>query len=230
MAKLTVALFKRGKYEVNLPEGIAESLYNNFVKKCIEVDLECRDLTPEVYNIPSRKIELDESSVEPAKELILEGSAEEDDFTFDTPVSSFSSDTLKEESEEPKEETPVLKPHIPIEQEEVGVVHNEDGFSGFLKIECGKCGKRHSFCAKEKTTDFYCKQCGYTTHFTKLRHMFIDCPSCERHSRYFTNFTEEDVTENCFFCKEPVDLFLLRKKGAYVTSKNHKEKLTIGGM
>lgn len=220
MAKLTVALFKRGKYEVNLPEGIAESLYNNFVKKCIEVDLECRDLTPEVYNIPSRKIELDESSVEPAKELILEGSAEEDDFTFDTPVSYFSRDTLKEESEEPKEEIPVLK-----DREEIGVVHNIEGFSGFLKIECEKCGKIHSFCAKEKQRDFYCKECGHITHITRLRHMFLNCPCCGRHSRYFTNFTEEDVTENCFFCKEPVDLFLLRKKGTYVTSKKHKSLL-----
>lgn len=203
MSKLTVALFKRGKFEVNLPQGVAETLYSNFVKKCIEVDAECRSLAPEIYKVPSKNLELDDTPVHNEEtetsdsEDWKEITEEKEVFTFNNPIEE---EPIAEIEEPIKKDDPSPKSNFPVSEAEKGVLYNEYGFKGFLKVKCNSCGHKSSFNATERKTFFTCSSCGEENSITHMRKLYLNCPCCGKSFRYLTNYDEEDVTEACLNC------------------------------
>lgn len=74
-----------------------------------------------------------------------------------------------------------------------------DGYTGFMKIRCSKCGKERTFCSKTPLTYFKCMECGTKTEFVGLAKLYADC-RCGRNSYYFTNIEDAEIDVKCIDC------------------------------
>lgn len=142
----------------------------------------------------------------------------------------------KEEKKEP--EHPVEKPAEPIQmvakrsrndslfgsdwrtrretQEELpDRYEEEDGYKGFLLVECQHCGRRKGFCTKKRITESRC-ECGEYTPLKNMIPAHLKC-KCGKTYKYLTNITDQEFEFDCLTCGSPVDLRLNKRQTAYVT-------------
>ena len=94
---------------------------------------------------------------------------------------------------------------------------HEDGYSGFLMIECASCGEVREFCSKKKIKYNRCR-CGAQTELKDLRRMFVRCKACGRESRYYTNLQRRFYITKCIDCNSPVEIRHNDKGTTYVTA------------
>lgn len=215
MSKLSVTLYKKGKYEVNLPEGIATALYDEFVKKSMEVDSLLRDLTPEVYGVPKRDIALPVSAEE-----IVGIDTEQDEVFGETSISE-NSVNPKSEKEDHEDITPKERVKFTRDPEfgaERNVKYDQLGYKGFLRIKCEECGIESISNAREPITERLCHSCGHSTRLHNLVYLNVDCQVCGSHFSYRTNIVDPETTIQCLNCKSEVDIFYHRKSNCYLTS------------
>lgn len=98
-----------------------------------------------------------------------------------------------------------IKQHIEVEtQENPTLPETEDepekeGYTGFMKIRCSKCGKGRTFCSKSPLTYFKCMECGTKTELVGLAKLYADC-RCGRNSYYFTNIEDAEIDVKCIDC------------------------------
>lgn len=94
---------------------------------------------------------------------------------------------------------------------------DDEGYKGFLLMECEECGKIKGFCARKPITSYRCDDCGHITQLKNLRPAFLKC-KCGREYKYKTNAKGYLITYNCLDCGNPVDLELNSRETAYVTA------------
>lgn len=104
----------------------------------------------------------------------------------------------------------------PAQPEKVQYNH-DDGYSGFLMIECASCGEVREFCSKKKIKYNRCR-CGAQTELKDLRNMIVECKNCGRKSRYFTNLQRRFYIAKCIDCGAPVEARLNDKGTTYITA------------
>ena len=92
----------------------------------------------------------------------------------------------------------------------------ENGYSGFLYVECEHCDTVRGFCAKDKLSYYKCGQCGEKTGLTDMVRLYLDC-ECGKRSVYWTNLTDEAFDVNCIACGTPVAVKYNAKKKCYET-------------
>ena len=93
------------------------------------------------------------------------------------------------------------------------------GYTGFLHIRCGHCGKTKTFCSKHRLNYYQCKECGKRIDLKDLKLAFINC-ECGNWARYFTNETAEMFDLECIDCGMPVALKYNAKKNLYETIRS----------
>ena len=103
----------------------------------------------------------------------------------------------------------------PAQPEKVQYNH-DDGYSGFLMIECASCGEVKGFCSKKKIKYNRCR-CGAYTELKDLRRMFVRCKNCGRESRYYTNIQQNFYIAQCLDCGAPVEVRLNDRGTTYVS-------------
>ena len=91
----------------------------------------------------------------------------------------------------------------------------QEGYKGFLYIECEACGEVKGFCTKYHITHHKCK-CGHDNELTDLRAAHVKC-KCGASFTYNTNIPRDDFTIDCLTCGAPVDMTLGKQKTAFVT-------------
>lgn len=64
-----------------------------------------------------------------------------------------------------------------------------EGYKGFLRIRCVKCGKLKSFCTKKRLSGYYC-ECGGYTILDDLVEINARCSVCGHTWGYRTNNTD----------------------------------------
>ena len=100
---------------------------------------------------------------------------------------------------------------------------DDEGYKGFLLMECEECGKIKGFCARKPITSYRCDDCGHITQLKNLRPAFLKC-KCGREYKYKTNAKGYLITYNCLDCGSPVDLELNSRETAYVTVGNRDSR------
>ena len=91
----------------------------------------------------------------------------------------------------------------------------QEGYRGFLYIECEKCGKTKGFCVKHSITHHQC-ECGHKTELRNLLPAHVRC-ECDKRFTYHTNVQSNVFTIDCLSCGSPVDMELGAKAKAFVT-------------
>ena len=86
--------------------------------------------------------------------------------------------------------------------------------SGFLSIQCEKCGHIRGFHSRDPIQYCRCKECDHKTVLTNLAPAALKC-KCGIKAIVSTNMTDPVITITCPFCKAPVDLELNRAGTAY---------------
>lgn len=104
---------------------------------------------------------------------------------------------------------------IPIEAVTKPLKNQDEGYKGFLLIECEDCGRVRGFYAKYPQSVYHC-QCGCQTKLEGLRPMFPKCAKCGNTFKYMTNIEKPDYTYNCLDCGSPIDMVLNKNGSAYV--------------
>lgn len=74
-----------------------------------------------------------------------------------------------------------------------------EGYTGFLRITCEKCGAIKSFNPKTPVTEFRCEQCGYVTTLENLNSAKFIC-ECGKSWGYKTNARERIIEQPCIAC------------------------------
>ena len=74
-----------------------------------------------------------------------------------------------------------------------------EGYTGFMKIRCSKCGKERTFCSRSPLMYFKCMECGTKTELAGLAKLYADC-RCGRNSYYFTNIEDAEIDVKCIDC------------------------------
>ena len=92
----------------------------------------------------------------------------------------------------------------------------DEGYKGFLLVECKRCGKIKGFCAKRPIAQNRC-ECGEVTELHDLKVAHVKCANCGRSYTYKTNIDRETFEYNCLNCGSPVDLTLNKRGDTYVT-------------
>lgn len=92
----------------------------------------------------------------------------------------------------PSEETPA---EAAAEQKEP-----EQGYRGFLLLECGQCGKMRGFNARVPIAEQTCRSCGYVTVLKDMARADLYCPTCKKMWRYKTNTTNPEISWPCVTC------------------------------
>lgn len=100
-------------------------------------------------------------------------------------------EAIKPPTEAETQENPIL-PEAKDEPE-------NEGYTGFMKIRCSKCGKEKAFCSKTPLTYFKCMECGTKTELVGLAKLYADC-RCGRNSYYFTNIEDAEIDVKCIDC------------------------------
>lgn len=93
--------------------------------------------------------------------------------------------------------------------------NQDEGYKGFLMIECEDCGKVRGFYAKNPQSVYYC-DCGCQTELKGLRPMYPKC-KCGSTFKYMTNTEKQSFTYNCLDCGSPIDMVLNKSGSAFVT-------------
>lgn len=104
-------------------------------------------------------------------------------------------ETIKQHIEAETQENPTL----PETEEEP----ENEGYTGFMKIRCSKCGKERTFCSKSPLTYFKCMECGTKTELAGLAKLYADC-RCGRNSYYFTNIEDAEIDVKCIDCETTI--------------------------
>lgn len=80
-----------------------------------------------------------------------------------------------------------------------------EGYKGFLRIRCVKCGKLKSFCTKKRLSGYYC-ECGGYTILEGLVDIDARCSVCGHTWGYRTNNTAQLDEITCLECGAPITL------------------------
>lgn len=99
--------------------------------------------------------------------------------------------------------------------EEQTVKEEEEGYKGFLLVECQHCGRRKGFCTKKRITEYRC-ECGEYTQLKNMIPAHLEC-KCGKTYKYMTNITDREFEFDCLTCGNPVALKLNKRQTAYVT-------------
>ena len=94
-------------------------------------------------------------------------------------------------------------------------VANEEGYKGFLLLECPQCGKRKAFCTKNPIKSSYCS-CGFEIELSELKVARLDC-KCGKTWKYRTNIKAQNFTHSCLDCSSPIDVIFNPRHGNYET-------------
>lgn len=81
----------------------------------------------------------------------------------------------------------------------------QEGYKGFLRIRCVKCGKLKSFCTKKRLSGYYC-ECGGYTILDDLVEINARCSVCGHTWGYRTNNTDPLDEITCLKCGAPITL------------------------
>jgi ribosomal protein S27E len=108
-----------------------------------------------------------------------------------------------------------VRSRIPVAAVTKPLKNQDEGYKGFLLIECKGCGNVRGFYAKYPQSVYHC-QCGCKTKLEGLRPMFPKCAKCGNTFKYMTNITKPDYTYNCLDCGSPIDMVLNKNGSAYV--------------
>ncbi|WP_458397432.1 hypothetical protein [Anaerotignum sp.] len=92
----------------------------------------------------------------------------------------------------------------------------KEGYRGFLHLECSRCGRAKTFCAKEKMTVHRCCDCGKETELKDMRMAYTKC-KCGQESYYLTNRTDAVLDIPCAHCGAPVSVMWNPNKKCYET-------------
>lgn len=95
---------------------------------------------------------------------------------------------------------------------------DNDGYKGFLLIECAACGKRKAFYVASRQRVFFCT-CGCRTRLEKLRPAYLYCKDCRDTFKYMTNVTDEGLSHTCLRCGKIVNMKLNRNGDGYITEE-----------
>lgn len=95
--------------------------------------------------------------------------------------------------------------------------------SGFLSIQCEKCGNLRGFNSRETLQYSRCKECDHKTFLSNLAPAILKC-KCGSKVVVSTNMTDNVITITCPFCKAPVDLELDRAGTTYRTMEDGDER------
>ena len=76
------------------------------------------------------------------------------------------------------------------------------GYTGFLILTCGECGKTYTVNAREPMQETTCRACGQVTELKEMAAVEMLCPACGKTWRYKTNSEQADVTARCIQCGE----------------------------
>lgn len=87
--------------------------------------------------------------------------------------------------------------------------------SGFLIIDCEKCGKRGAFYTKNGIRVSECKSCGHKTKLWDVKKATFRCDSCEKIWKYKTNCIKPQVEVDCVACGAPMVSYWNAKKNEY---------------
>lgn len=98
---------------------------------------------------------------------------------------------------------------------EMSLGERNNGYGGFLYLECPYCGKRRAFCSRRRLKEYIC-DCGEKTELHDLVRMFLHC-ECGRRTVYLTNVTDEILDVNCINCGMPVAVQYNSKKKLFET-------------
>lgn len=90
-----------------------------------------------------------------------------------------------------------------------------EGYKGFLRMRCVKCGKLKSFCTKKRLSGYYC-ECGGYTILDDLVEIDARCSVCGHTWHYQTNNTDPLDEIMCLSCGAPITLER-DKRGNYRT-------------
>ncbi len=90
-------------------------------------------------------------------------------------------------------------------------------YTGFFLIQCGHCGTRRGFYAKNGIGSYLCA-CGERTELHNLKLLHLHC-KCGKYFRYKTNATEESFDYPCLECGSPVTLKLNWRGDTYITEE-----------
>ena len=92
----------------------------------------------------------------------------------------------------------------------------EEGYKGFVHIECEHCGEIKSTSLRNYQTSFTCNSCRESTPMTRdnMRRIEMYC-KCGKLSTYHTNRTDGMFDLECISCGNPVTVEWNSKKKAY---------------
>ncbi len=100
------------------------------------------------------------------------------------------------------------------------VKKSQNGYSGFLLIECKSCKAVRGFYAKRNETSYFCG-CGARTQLDDLKPAFLTCRSCGKDFKYMTNITESRFSYNCMDCGTRIEAVINSRRNAFVTLGCH---------
>lgn len=89
---------------------------------------------------------------------------------------------------------------------------HEEGYKGFLLLECPGCGEVRAFNPKQPVKELVCRKCGQATELEHLAVLEMACHSCGKTWGYRTNIEEPEIVHACIAC------------GGEMTSRWDKEK------
>lgn len=90
--------------------------------------------------------------------------------------------------------------------------------TGFLLIQCSKCGDIRGMRAKLPITVYRCRKCGGRTLLDTYSRAYMRC-ECGRRSAYYTNCTDRLIEAECYQCGCPITMEMT-KKGCYDTIRS----------
>lgn len=109
---------------------------------------------------------------------------------------------------------------IPVDHVLPEVKKADEGYKGFLLIQCKACGKVRGFHAKTPISKYVCA-CGGRTPLKDLLPAFLRC-KCGSTFKYMTNIDDSEFQYNCLDCDAPIDLVLNHSGTAFVTVGHDK--------
>lgn len=91
----------------------------------------------------------------------------------------------------------------------------ENGYHGFLYIECRSCGHVRGFNSRVNMKNYKCTECNNMTTLPRLVPLEAKC-ECGKTWRYMTNCTKEKFDFNCLSCGSPMSVEYNSKEDKYV--------------
>ena len=148
-----------------------------------------------------------------ARNYELDRTATEDVFR----IAAGMADRIRQEAEAAGEYEDELAEMVEERAEPDASIDYGPPYSGFLTVQCSKCGEVRSFCAKKPITHSPCKACGNVTKLREMKPLYLRCRDCDAEFKYKTNITEDWTTMNCLRCGREIGVALNSRGTAYVT-------------